>query len=244
MSDNPLTVIDVSVKRDKEGRYNLNDLHKASGGKSTHQPSNWLRGDTARGLAREISRSSDLRIASTSSVSGGNNSGTFVAKEMVYAYAMWISASFSLKVIRAFDQLQTDGVAVADHAADDILENPLDYMEKLIGQARKLKHERDIAATRIATYEKVTAQHDHTLTRYIRTLDGVNSQHIKKDLEFFGYLYKTKQTYKRYARFDHLFKEKIDGEYGTVQIVPTALGKQLLIDLYERGALTLKKAFQ
>lgn len=39
---NQLVIVSVSIRQDEEGRYCLNDLHKASGGEQRHQPRYWL----------------------------------------------------------------------------------------------------------------------------------------------------------------------------------------------------------
>ncbi|GAA3674830.1 KilA-N domain-containing protein [Acetobacter lovaniensis] len=101
-----LTILSTTIRRDAEGRYCLNDCHKASGGDAPKAPAQWLRNDQTKALIEELS---DVQI-STSPVStkkGGANQGTYACKELVYAYAMWISPSFNLQVIRAFDALVT-----------------------------------------------------------------------------------------------------------------------------------------
>ncbi|MEB2439582.1 KilA-N domain-containing protein [Citrobacter braakii] len=104
-----LLVIDgVSVRRDMDGRFCLNDLHRASGGEKRHQPSNWASLSQTQELIAEISSAPDITgAAPIITVAGGNNQGTFVCKELVYSYAMWISPKFNLKVIRTFDAAHT-----------------------------------------------------------------------------------------------------------------------------------------
>lgn len=91
--------------RQIDGLYSLNDLHKAAGAEAKHRPNQFLRLDTTQALAAEINQCADVRSASKV-VNGSNNRGTFACKELVYAYAMWISPAFMLQVIRVFDAQQ------------------------------------------------------------------------------------------------------------------------------------------
>ena len=109
-----LEIKDIRVRIDGDGRYCLNDLHRAaiSQGKATkHQaPNSFMRTDQTKRLIEAMEqRYEDSRIAPFTVVKGGSDlaaQGTFVAKALVYAYAMWIDADFHLDVIEAFDQMQ------------------------------------------------------------------------------------------------------------------------------------------
>ncbi|AZR96178.1 hypothetical protein BBB39_13015 [Bordetella trematum] len=100
-----LTICDTSIGRDDGGRYSLNDLHRASGGAKKHQPAMFMRLGSTKNLIAEI-QSTDMQSAFRT-VNGGPMRGTYVCKELVYAYAMWINSAFALKVIRAYDAMQT-----------------------------------------------------------------------------------------------------------------------------------------
>ena len=91
--------------------YSLNDLHKASGGEDKHQPSYFMRLDSTKALIAEISNEINQSAEMQSAfevINGGEGRGTYVCKKLVYAYAMWISPAFNLKVIRAFDAVMNN----------------------------------------------------------------------------------------------------------------------------------------
>lgn len=114
-NNQPLVIGEFTIRQDEDGRYCLNDFHKASGSLKKHQPANFIRVEQAQELISEIENSSNLQSLNSDHssnmrsavkvINGGNNRGTYVVKELVYAYAMWISAKFHLMVIRAYDSL-------------------------------------------------------------------------------------------------------------------------------------------
>jgi len=90
------------VRQDAFGRYCLNDLHKAAGDLKKDSPAYWLANKQTQELIEQFLSEGGIPV---SVIRGGVEQGTYVAKELVYAYAMWISAAFNLKVIRTFDEV-------------------------------------------------------------------------------------------------------------------------------------------
>lgn len=107
----PFILDETYVRQDAQGRYSLNDLHQAAGGEERDKPSNWLRLDQTQALIGELGNCSDLSSFGPVATVEGRNGGTYVVRELVYAYAMWINAAFHLKVIRTFDALTTGRLA-------------------------------------------------------------------------------------------------------------------------------------
>lgn len=130
-----LTVAGLSIRQDAEGRLSLNDLHRAAGGEKKHGPSYWLANQQTQALLAELGGDTGNPVGPVSKVNDGFNNGTYVCKELVYAYAMWVSPKFHLKVIRAYDQM------VSQPARDpmEVLSDPeamrgllLTYSEKVL----------------------------------------------------------------------------------------------------------------
>jgi hypothetical protein len=108
-----LTVADVVVQRDADGRFSLNDLHRAAGGEERHRPSRWVENLQTQELVDELSKAG---IPALEVVRGGAFPGIFGMYEMVYAYAMWISAAFCVKVIRGYHASITGAASLGGRA--------------------------------------------------------------------------------------------------------------------------------
>lgn len=113
------TIIEsISIRRDPQGRYSLNDLHRAAmmAGKATEsqRPGNFLKADTVQAFidaydaeesdATKIASVDAKKIASVHSVKGGKNQGTYAAELIAIRYAAWIDPSFEVKVYRTFQR--------------------------------------------------------------------------------------------------------------------------------------------
>ena len=110
-----IQIANVVIHADADGRFSFNDLHKAAVAaghdyKST-QVEHFTRNDTTQALIDELRKNGELGFEPLVS-KVGRYGGTYGCKELVYAYGMWISPSFHLKVIRTFDAVVTGKVEV------------------------------------------------------------------------------------------------------------------------------------
>lgn len=107
----PNITLSLDAIKQLEGLYCLNDLHRLSGGLEKDKPSLFFQTDHAKGLLAELEKENQaegkpqpyiIRV-----IGKGKPQGTYVCRELVYAYANWISPSFYLCVIRTFDRVIT-----------------------------------------------------------------------------------------------------------------------------------------
>lgn len=88
----------------------------------------FLKLQSTQELIVELEKGRNPYLLPAVTTKAGRNGGTFVAKELVYAYAMWISPAFHLKVIRTFDELHTKGMVMLPAVAQQAVEFPETYL--------------------------------------------------------------------------------------------------------------------
>jgi hypothetical protein len=159
----------------------------------------------------------------------------------------------TLEVIKKFDEYERGAIqpqvpnfsnpAEAARAWADQYEQNLIAQEKvkLLAQAKvELELKTEELTEENETISAVLGTHDHRLTHFARTLNGINTSALKQDLLKLGYLHTRFGTYKTYAKFKHLFPERIN-HLGQVDLFVTGEGKKDLARLNKAGKLTKLK---
>jgi hypothetical protein len=95
-----LVIAGITILQDPEGRYSLNTLHRASGGKRGKEPSQWLENKSTQELIAECEGQNTFSCIDV--VKGGNTAGTYAHELLAVSYAGWISPAFQLKVNQGF----------------------------------------------------------------------------------------------------------------------------------------------
>lgn len=139
-----ITIANTLIAVDKEGRFCLNDLHKAAGAESRHQPAFFFRRPEIQELEAELNSAPAQSLPTITSQ--GRNGGTYVCKELVYAYAMWISPKFHLEVIRTFDAVATGQQAPVIAAPKPSAISPAKEFRAIFGIARLIGLDKNAAA--------------------------------------------------------------------------------------------------
>ena len=108
MQGKTITLFETTIRQDKNGRYCLNDLHKAAMAKgySTkgQKPSEFLRNDGVKEFVKEL----DLEAgnhASIKTVKGRGITGTYATELVSLRYAGWISAKVEVEVYKTFQKV-------------------------------------------------------------------------------------------------------------------------------------------
>lgn len=113
-----VSISNITIRQTEDSLFNLNDLHKSSGSDKKYQPANWLRNQQTIELINEL-KAPHIRGGKENQhvIQIKNGVGTFACKELVYAYATWISPKFFLQVIRTFDEVISNSLASDDKTA-------------------------------------------------------------------------------------------------------------------------------
>lgn len=197
-----LSIADTAIRQDEAGRYCLNDLHRAAGAEAKHQPANWLRMQQTQELVAELDRDSIPQIRGIESKQG---LGTFVAKELVYAYAMWISPAFHLKVIRAYDSqvARPSGLNAGNLTRLEVLQIAMQAEEgriKAEGEKAVVEARLAIASPKADALDRISASdEDMTITQASKLLDG-GRKNLTNWMHAEGWIFRQNESWVAYQK--------------------------------------------
>ncbi|MGZ0337003.1 KilA-N domain-containing protein [Citrobacter freundii] len=129
----------VEITTDAEGRFNLNALHKASGGEKKNGPAYWVTLDSTTQLIAELEKQT---TGITVVKKEGRYGGTFAHELLAIEYAGWISPAFRLQVNQTFLDYRTGKLMPpAEHSSSHQLiqsqQRQIELLEELLIRERE-----------------------------------------------------------------------------------------------------------
>jgi hypothetical protein len=97
-----LIIKNTEITRNENGLYSLNDLHRSSGLRVKDLPNKFMASKSFKNVV-EVLNAQKSAFNPVEKKRGRYNGGTWICKELVYKYAMWVDAEFEVHVIQTFD---------------------------------------------------------------------------------------------------------------------------------------------
>lgn len=114
-----LVINNIEVTSNDEGLYSLADLWRGASKKSGKAPNKWLELKGTFSKIEYLSSDRKMGLSNQQVISKNEHGYTYVCKELVYSYAMWISDKYHFEVITAFDNLVNGRIIEAIELAKD-----------------------------------------------------------------------------------------------------------------------------
>ena len=152
-----LVINETDITMDSEGRYSLNDLHAASGGHIKNLPNKFMRTESFKNVV-DILNAQNRAFKPVSKKQGRYGGGTWVCRELVYKYAMWVNAEFEVRVIQTFDKIMRNQESPKTMTA----------MNELTKKIESDKNVASVCGRELAKYKKVKKENQDAFEREVR----------------------------------------------------------------------------
>lgn len=252
-SNQPI-VAGISITTDDKGRFNLNALHRASGGEKKKGPSYWLAlqgtKDLIQTLVAQQITDTDISVSPIESIKGGINQGTYAHELLAISYAGWISPSFQLQVNKVFSEFKKGALSAVpnfNNPAEAARAWADEYEKNLAAQKKLEEADREVQRLQGVCHD-IVAQFTPgmTIPAFCRQLNGVNTQQVQNKLVELGMLYRPNRkrdylvsSYYRDSWFTERYTEPADGVQ-RVKVILTRKGAINLYKLYLKNKLPMK----
>ena len=166
-----MQIANTEVFVNENGLYSLMDLHKASGGENAKRPSIFFNNKSTASLVAILEKRHGKDAVMQSS-NGGKNTGYMACKQLMVAYAMWLSPEFYDKVIQTFIHIAEGNETAALQTAGTTAS--LSRLKVLTAEYTALKgcaHVGYQDAAAIAAIERVADMTDEEVAANKRTME-------------------------------------------------------------------------